>query len=292
MRVAFIAAAMLMMSPTACPSRALLRLEPAQVADQSVPPVSPQAVRTLMVVPPEGTTQGSDLVAEFERMLLTARVQLVSPGLAAAPAPVNPGQHPAPAVTNLQQAMAAARMANVDAVLQLVELGFQDAYRPFVQVADTFEEVRQGTSVSSSALVRVTEARFVLKARLIDARDGRMLMGVDLSQGTSRVFEPAKDIEMQAWTRREAREINTDNPARREVAKQQVMQACIAKLMHAQMAPSIVPPAPGVAPSPAAPATPPEPATTAAPAATGTAPPAPTTAPSAPPPASNTGRLP
>jgi hypothetical protein len=250
MRVAFIAAALVMMAPAACPSSAILRLEPAAVEDRSVPPVTPYRVQSLMVLPPVGMAHSAPELAEFERMLMGAELKLVSPGLAAAPQPPAAANLAAPALSDLQRAMAAARLAGVDAVLEVVQLGFTDSYRPFQQVSEHFEEVRQGAQVESNALVRVTEARFVLKARLIDTRDGRLLMGADLSQGTSRVFEPAKDVELKGWRQREAREVSTDTAPRREVAKQQVLHTFIAKLVQA----------PATAPAPTSPEAPADPA--------------------------------
>ena len=245
MRVAFAAAALSMMAASACPGRAVLRLEPAGVYDQSVPLVSPVRPQRLMVLPAPGARNGAPLVAEFERLLLSAQVELVSPGLVPQAAPGAPDP-----LTHLERAMATARQANVDALFEILEFGWLGSYRPFEQLSDTFREIRPGTPVESGRLVRVSETRFVLKGRLIDARDGRILVLIDLSQGTSRVFEPAKDIELSSSRQGKAREITTDTLPRREVAKQQVMHTAAMKLLSATTTPAAPPVATATAASP------------------------------------------
>jgi hypothetical protein len=136
--------------------------------------------------------------------------------------------------------------------LELFELGWRDSYRPFERVATEYQEVHHGTPVESGRLIRVREAVFVLKARLISVHDGRVLMSLDISQGTSRVIEPAKDLEIGSTTRGEAKTITTDTPARRIAIMDQVVRTLLAKLVQAPAA--AAPPAAVAPPVPAPPA--------------------------------------
>jgi hypothetical protein len=228
-----LASASLLVLLAGCAYSATLHLEMRPVVDRTIPEVSPQRVSSVMVVPPQGQNGDFPGAVDIERALLASGVKVISPAVTGRVVQDESGTRPEPAQTlsYVEKALLLARQTNAEAILQLIEARWEDHYRTFVNEDGTYGEVQRDETADTLDPAKVTEERFVLKARLIDVNDGSVLLSVDLSQGTSNVGDFTLNVPLDRT--RQGHEISTSSPQNKQAVMELIARALVSKLRDA-----------------------------------------------------------
>jgi hypothetical protein len=213
---------------------ATLTLAPVAAVDLTVPKRAEKQFASIMVLPPSGSEHGqASELAAVERVLLGAGIKVISSGVTGRIVLDSSGNRVETGanLSDLERALVLARNLNARALLQVTQLGWTDGRRWFVRSGERFQEIGPGHTLDPPNSVKVSEVVFHFQAKVISVDDGEIVMSIDASQGTSRVLEQPKSIEITTSPAGSgAREIDTDMPDRRQSAVDQVMAVLLARL--------------------------------------------------------------
>jgi hypothetical protein len=212
-----------------------LTLAPVPVVDLTVPKRAAKQFASIMVLPPSGSERGqASELAAVERVLLGAGIKVISSGVTGRIVLDGSGNRVETGanLSDLERALVLARNSNAEALLQVTQLGWiDDGRRWFVRSGERFQEIGPGHTLDAANSVKVREAVFHFQAKVISVDKGEIVMSIDASQGTSRVLQEPKGIEITtSLAGADAREIETDMPDRRQSAVDQVMAVLLARL--------------------------------------------------------------
>lgn len=216
-------------------STASLSLAPRPPTDLTVMAPARPRFSSMMVLPPRGSDRGQVTeLADVERVLLSGGIRVISSGVTARVVEDSTGGRVETAanLSDLERALILARKSGAEALLQVIDIGWTDSARPFVRDGDRFDEVSRGAAVDGSRLLRVREAIFLMRARLINVENGEIVMSLDVSQGTSRVIDPPKEIKVESNPMQgvQTQAIDTDTTERRRTVVDQVMRTFLSRL--------------------------------------------------------------
>lgn len=206
-----------------------LSILPEEVRDRSEPAaVKPFEVSAIMVLPPQGSERGQQSeLAQLEQFLLGKGFRVISSGITGrvASESVEARADEASRLSDLERALILGEKSHADAILQVGKLGFEPRERYFTVLKgdrENFAEVPEPPESSDSYRLRVRETRFTFKAKLINVKNGEVMILMDFSQSTSRVAPP---FHMAVPLNDEETLIKIDTRQRREAAMNQAMQA-------------------------------------------------------------------
>jgi hypothetical protein len=224
--------ALLLAGLAGCTHRAVLRIDQRKVRDLTALGPNRKAIRALMILPPAGSERGAATpLADIEPFLLEARFEVISSGVTGRVVNDTGGNRVERAanLSDLERALVLAKASNVDVLFQISEIGWTTGYRSFIRTDDTFREVRPGISIiSKSGVVRVRDAIFRIRGRIIDVESAEILASVNIAQNCSLVTPIGRELEVGRRTRTIG--ITADVPTRRRKAVEDVMQQFIERL--------------------------------------------------------------
>jgi len=223
------------------------------LADRSVNAPTRRAVRTVMVLPPEGTSRDPQRVPEFnalERELLRRGIRVISAGLTGRVTIESRGSETGSAATNLSQlerALVLAKKSNADALLQVESLAWEPQSRGFVYSAPpngpapaSFREAASpeewaGTPFLQRYSIQGPAMHFV--GKLIDVESGEVTVVIDLTQPTHDLLPPGFAMTFK-WTQGKGFDpaeygsgsISTDRPEIRQQAQDALMSVLATRI--------------------------------------------------------------
>jgi hypothetical protein len=224
--------ALLLAGLAGCTHRAVLRIDQKKARDSTALGPNRKAIRALMILPPAGSERGAETaLADIEPFLLEARFEVISSGVTGRVVTDESGNRVEAAanLSDLERALVLAKASNADVLFQVSEIGWTTGYRSFIRTDDTFREVRPGVSiVSKSGVVRVRDAIFRIRGRIIDVESAGILASVNIAQNCSFVTPIVRELEVGRRTSTTG--ITADVPTRRRKAVEDVMRQFIERL--------------------------------------------------------------